>query len=435
MNMSVIQSMINSVDKPAVFISPDYVIQAVNQAYRTTFPDPVQIGNSHCYWVSHRNPRPCDECGEACPLKHCQETGQASSVVHIHASNEGQSFCDIHMRPIRDANGDIFGYLEVQEKITYASFMPGNQPLIGESSAFKGLLKVINRVAKSDAAVLLQGETGTGKALISQVIHAASSQKNKPFVVVECRDLSETLFESELFGYEKAEIAAVRAQNKGLIDVADGGTVFFNEVGDLPLASQVKLLRLLETHYYRPVGSTTVKKARFRLICASHRDLAAMVKAGTFRQDLYYRIAEFPIDLPPLRDRQEDIELLCRHFLAQQTDCHRSFSRKAMTVLMNYPFPGNIRELKNIVGQAILMSDNPRIQADDLPQSVLLVALDSHNDNAVKSLVALEEDYLRNILRSYEDSLDALAVELGISTRTLYRKLRHHGIDATQRTK
>ena len=163
-----------------------------------------------------------------------------------------------------------------------------------------------------------------------------------------------------------------------------------------------------------------------------------MVKAGTFREDLYYRIAEFPVNLPPLRDRQEDIPLLCRHFLAQQSDCHRSFSRKAMTMLVNYPFPGNIRELKNVIGQALLMSDNPRIQVDDLPQSVLSVTRDSdsHNDNAVKSLVAVEEHYLRNILRSYGDSLDALAVELGISTRTLYRKLQHHGIDITQqRTK
>ncbi|WP_421134790.1 sigma-54 interaction domain-containing protein [Alteromonas sp. A079] len=418
--------MIDAIDKPAIFINQDYIIEAVNTPYRNTYPVNIKPGFSKCFSVSHNNTRPCDQCGETCPMAQCKETGRSASTVHIHSTNQGQSYCDILMRPVHDNTGELLGYLEILDKLAFASNKPSEGKMIGESDAFKTMLNKINRAAKSDIAVLLQGETGTGKELVSQALHSSSHRADKPFVVIECTGLTDALFESELFGYEKGAFTGAVANKKGLVEAAQGGTLFFDEIGDVPLSMQVKLLRLLETQTYRPVGGVHIKQANFRLVCASHKDLKAMVATGAFRQDLYYRIAGFPIFLPPLRERQDDIILLCEHILSSFSDKKR-LHKKAKQALMQYNFPGNVRELKNVIEQASLLADENVIFESDLPDSVF----EKNGDKELKGIVPLEvieANYLTDIVHDYSGSIDELAESLNVSKRTLYRKLQALGL-------
>lgn len=429
MNISIVQSMIDAIDKPAIFINPNYVIEAVNTPYRDTYPVDIKLGYSTCHQVSHRNNKPCDQCGELCPMQESKKTGRAASVVHIHTTSEGQSYCDILMRPVYDSEGGLLGYLEILDKLAFASNRPSPGKMIGESDAFKSMLNKINRAANSDIAVLLHGETGTGKELVSQALHSSSPRSDKPFVVIECTGLTDSLLESELFGYEKGAFTGATTNKKGLVEAAEGGTLFFDEIGDIPLPTQVKLLRLFETQTYRPVGSVITKKANFRLVCASHKNLKRMVEKGDFRQDLYYRIAGFPITLPSLRERKTDIALLAAHFLSTSQEKKR-FHKKALEALTHYPFPGNIRELKNIVEQAVLLSDESVIYETDLPELDKLDA-DSHHTSPFARVMTLEDvesEYLRNVHGSFDGDIHRLADDLGVSTRTLYRKLKKAGI-------
>ena len=434
MNISIVQAMIDAIDKPAIFINPSYAIEAVNQPYRDTYPVDIKLGFSTCYQVSHRNSKPRDKCGEHCPMQESKATGRAASVVHVHTTSEGQSYCDILMRPIFDGSGELLGFLEILDKLSFASNRPSAGKMVGESEAFKAMLNKINRAANSDISVLLFGETGTGKELVSQALHSSSHRAGKPFVVIECTGMSDTLLESELFGYEKGAFTGATTNKKGLVEAAEGGTLFFDEVGDIPLSTQVKLLRLFESQTYRPVGSTVSKKADFRLVCASHKNLKHMVETGEFRQDLYYRIAGFPINLPSLRQRRSDIALIAAHFLAMSKEKKR-FHKNALEKLTNYPFPGNIRELKNIVDQAILLADETVIYDTDLPE-LDNISSDAINDASsshgnVVTLDELERQYLRQIHTSFEGDTQQLAQALGVSTRTLYRKLKKAGVGDT----
>jgi len=436
MNISIVQAMIDAIDKPAIFINPNYVIEAVNAPYKNTYPVDIKLGYSTCHYVSHRNNKPCDQCGEHCPMQESRKTGRAASVVHVHTTSEGQSYCDILMRPIYGSAGELLGYLEVLDKLSFASNRPSAGKMVGESDAFKKMLNKINRAANSDISVLLFGETGTGKELVSQALHSSSHRANKPFVVIECTGLSDTLLESELFGYEKGAFTGATASKKGLVEAAEGGTLFFDEVGDIPLSTQVKLLRLFETQTYRPVGSVVTKKANFRLVCASHKNLKRMVEKGEFRQDLYYRIAGFPIALPPLRERQSDIALIAAHFLALSTQKKR-FHKTALEKLNNYAFPGNIRELRNIVDQAILLSDEATIYASDLPELDTPEGANSSSNgecfNRVMTLDDLESEYLKKVYADFAGDTQQLADMLGISTRTLFRKLKKAKVSSDEK--
>lgn len=367
-------------------------------------------------------------------MQESKATGRAASVVHVHTTSEGQSYCDILMRPIFDGSGELLGFLEILDKLSFASNRPSAGKMVGESEAFKAMLNKINRAANSDISVLLFGETGTGKELVSQALHSSSHRAGKPFVVIECTGMSDTLLESELFGYEKGAFTGATTNKKGLVEAAEGGTLFFDEVGDIPLSTQVKLLRLFESQTYRPVGSTVSKKADFRLVCASHKNLKHMVETGEFRQDLYYRIAGFPINLPSLRQRKSDIALIAAHFLAMSKEKKR-FHKNALEKLTNYPFPGNIRELKNIVDQAILLADESVIYDTDLPE-LDNISSDAINDASsshgnVVTLDELERQYLRQVYTSFEGDTQQLAQALGVSTRTLYRKLKKAGVGDT----
>lgn len=425
--------MINAIDKPAIFIDINYHIQAVNVPYRDLYQTPITLNNSKCFEISHQASSPCDQHGEHCPLKECQQTGKATSALHIHETGTGSAYCDILMQPVLDDDGMTIGFLEILDKLDYASHDIGKAELIGVSPAFQHMLKLINRSAKSDISILLSGETGTGKELAAKAVHQASNRSEKPFVVVECTGLAENLFESELFGYEKGAFTGAQTRKQGLVDLAHGGTLFLDEIGDVPLSQQVKLLRLIETGNYRPVGSMQYKKADFRLVCASHKNLPDMVKKGEFREDLFYRIAAFPIELPSLRERKEDIALLAQHFLSHSEFSMKKLSDKALHQITHYPFPGNIRELKNLIERAAIIADDKIIEqvlSEQPEQSTQLEQVPPTDNGKIKSLEQIEAEYLTMLVNQSGKTVEQLSVALGISGRTLHRKLKKFNLSS-----
>ena len=282
-----IARMLDSYEHPAILVTPDYRILATNDLYREAFGQiDTSQGPAHCYRVSHNFDRPCDQAGEDCPLAAAASSGQRERVLHIHQTPRGEEHVDVEMLPILDDAGRLQYFIELLKPVSIAGTRAGNQSMVGASPAFNAMLTLISRVGPTEAAVLLQGESGTGKELAASALHRASHRAAGALVTLECAGLSESLFESELFGHVKGAFTGANYTRQGLVEAAHGGTLFLDEIGDVPLPLQVKLLRLIETGTYRPVGSSQVKQADFRLVCATHRNLARMVEEVTFRQDL-----------------------------------------------------------------------------------------------------------------------------------------------------
>jgi transcriptional regulator with PAS, ATPase and Fis domain len=267
--------------------------------------------------------------------------------------------------------------------------------------------------------VLLLGESGTGKELFARAVHEASERASGPFVVVDCSGLTDTLFESELFGHEKGAFTGATARKPGLVETAQGGTLFLDEIGDIPLGMQVKLLRLIETGTYRRVGSIETLHADFRLVAATHKPLETMMAQGDFRQDLYYRISAFPITLPPLRERAEDIALLVNSFLQRNDAGSRELTieAQALAQLQQRNWPGNIRELRNVLERARLFADDGVIRVANLPALPQLVAT-----------APVAGTTLAHVMATFTGTRSELAASLGISERTLYRRLKEQGL-------
>lgn len=426
-----ITGVLDVIDNPAVAITPDFRILAANQAYREIYGDHSPLHDRTCYEVSHHYVVPCDQAGESCPLADCLESGRKQRVLHLHHTPRGEEHVDVETYPVRDDSGEIRYVIEIMRQTKIASSQADSSGLIGRSRTFNQMLELVNRVAPAETAVLLQGESGTGKELVARAIHDNSPRSNKPFVVVECSGLTETLFESELFGHERGAFTGAHARKIGLVEAAEGGTLFLDEIGDVPLSLQVKLLRLLETGTYRRVGSTEPRQADFRLISATHHDLPTMVAEGDFRRDLYYRISTFPVALPKLRERMEDLPLLITSLLSRVA-ADRSFEVAPATLacLQRYSFPGNIRELRNILERATLLADDNIILPEHLPAEVRKCETASEDmklmeQDEIVPLDEMERRYLIQVVSKFPGDRDSLADKLGISKRTLFRKLQN----------
>jgi DNA-binding NtrC family response regulator len=294
------------------------------------------------------------------------------------------------------------------------------------------MLALVARVAPSQAAVLLLGESGTGKELVARAVHEASLRAARALVAVDCSSLPENLFESELFGHERGAFTGATVAKGGLVEAASGGTLFLDEVGDIPLSMQVKLLRLLESGTYRRVGSTELRHADIRVVAATHRDLDRMVAEGRFREDLYYRISTFPIHLPALRERREDIALLAEALLLRVAPKRPlRLADDALALLQACDFPGNVRELRNLLERATLLCDGPVISETHMQQALQSgrkasppAAPGGNPGHAPASLQSLQDSALQHIVAKHSGSRAELAAQLGISERTLYRKLQ-----------
>jgi transcriptional regulator with PAS, ATPase and Fis domain len=428
-----LEDLVESYAEPAVLISDEYVIQAANKAYLYKFhhqKDHDSIIGQHCYQVSHNYAQPCDREGESCPLQLAQAAGKKQRVLHVHHTKHGQEHVDIVLSPLNSIDNKKH-FLETMSIIKHASPRAIDKVMVGNSQAFNQLLALINRVAPYEISVLLQGESGTGKELASLAIHNGSKRNTAACVTVECSGLSEALFESELFGHEKGAFTGAIYKKKGLVEQSHGGTLFLDEIGDVPLSLQVKLLRLIETRTYRRVGGVELHQVDFRLICATHKNIKEMVKKGQFREDLYYRISTFPIHLPALRERKEDIPLLIDMFVKRICPTRDlQVSDKALYFFSHYDFPGNIRELRNLLERCLVMVDDNLIDIEHLPEEITAISdseieINNSNNNKFRTLEQVESDYLQWASHYFKGDNKALAATIGISERTLYRKLSH----------
>jgi two-component system, NtrC family, response regulator HydG len=425
-----IRSLLDAWREPAALIAPDYVILEANSAYREMFGEGGRVVGRTCHQVSHRSRLPCDRMGEGCPIQEALATGRPSRMLHLHFTDLGREYHEVGLHPLRDADGKVTSYLELITPVTSVSARPTGSSLVGLSGSFREVLGLLRRVAPTETTVLLLGETGTGKELLARAVHGLSARSTKNFVPVDCSGLTESLFESELFGHEKGSFTGASHRKRGLVEVAEGGTLFLDEVGDIPLSLQVKLLRLLESGTYRRVGSPDELRADYRLVCATHQDLEAMVRAGRFRADLYYRISAFPVRVPPLRERVEDLPLLVESLVQRlRPDKPLRLSEEALAMLEGYPFPGNVRELLNMLERAALLTDGEVIEPRHLPGALRsggepAASREAATGGRLMSLADQERRYLRWAVQQHAGDNASLAEALGVSERTLYRKLR-----------
>ncbi len=321
---------------------------------------------------------------------------------------------------------------------------PSQTPLLGQAPAIRRVHDMITMVAQSDAPTMITGESGTGKEVVARLIHAGSARRDKPFVAVNCGALAENLIEAELFGHERGAFTGAVKKRDGRFKAADGGTLLLDEVAELPLAAQTKLLRVLQEGFVEPLGTNTPVKVNVRIISATHRNLAERIKAGQFREDLFYRINVIEIPLPPLRDRPGDLPVLLRHFMQRFTPPGTlvpALTAAAWSALVQYPFPGNVRELSHAVEHALVLSGGREIDLAHLPPSV--VGAPSPRETtptATGPLVVrplqqvvrdFEHEYLLRALKATDGKRNRAADLLGISRKTLWEKLRHTGAEMT----
>ncbi len=299
--------------------------------------------------------------------------------------------------------------------------------LIGNSPAIRRVLELVEMVAATDTTVLIFGESGTGKELVARAIHAASPRRNMPMVVIHCGALTETLLESELFGHERGAFTGAQYRKKGKFEVADGGSVFLDEISDISLKTQTDLLRVLQEKEIQRVGGSQTVKVDFRCIAATNKNLEDLVKAGTFRPDLYYRLKVFAIDLPPLRERREDIPLLADHFLKKFATAMNkplpTLAPQAVDLLLAHDWPGNVRELENAVERAMVIGRGPEIQPADFP-----FQLQPTQPVAGRTLDEIERGHIERVLQETAGNLSRAARILDIDRTTLYNKLRRYGL-------
>jgi DNA-binding NtrC family response regulator len=295
--------------------------------------------------------------------------------------------------------------------------------MIGHSGSMQKVYQLVQKVAPSDATVLIRGESGTGKELIAQAVHNISSRASKPFIAVNCAALPETLLESELFGYERGAFTGAEKRKLGRFELARDGSVFLDEIGDITPATQIKLLRVLQNKEFNRLGATDTIITNARIIAATNRKLEDALKENTFRKDLYYRINVFPIFLPPLRDRKEDIPDLVTHFLQKLQAPSDAIDTKAMQLLMDYPWPGNVRELQNVIERAFIMASGNVISAADLPPHIrgeadMPISLDEEEQSF--TIEEMEKHMIRRALAKAEGNKSLAAKMLGITRRRLY---------------
>jgi len=307
--------------------------------------------------------------------------------------------------------------------------LAGLDRIVGDSAPMRKVLEMVGSVAVTNATVLIRGESGTGKELVAQAIHANSPRRYFPIVPVNCGALPESLLESELFGHEKGAFTGAQYRRKGKLEMASGGTLFLDEIGTISAKTQVDLLRVLESKELHRLGGSRPVKIDFRVICATNQNLEQLVAEGTFREDLYYRVNVVSIQLPPLRERREDIPALAQHFLdkyrLQMNRPFEGFDPRALDLMVRHPWPGNVRELANAVERALVVGTPPTVRAEDLPLSRGERPPPAGDD----SLAAVERQHVQSVLEQQEWNITRAAAILGIDRTTLYAKIKKYHLE------
>ncbi|MBN1561579.1 sigma 54-interacting transcriptional regulator [candidate division KSB1 bacterium] len=373
-------------------------------------------------------------CESGCVLRETMESGKAvvgRSLFIVNADGE-QVPLSISTALLRDKSGAIIGGVETFRDLSTVEALRRSlrrqycfADIISKNAEMHKLFAILPQIARSDSTALIQGESGVGKELFARVLHDLSPRKKARMVAVNCSALPDTLLESELFGYKAGAFTDARSDKKGRFAQADGGTLFLDEMGDITPALQVKLLRVLQEKEYQPLGAAESVKADVRIVAATNRDLEAMVNAGTFRRDLYYRINVIKITVPPLRQRKEDVPLLVSHFIDKFNrlqDKHiAQVSPDVMRVLMNHSFPGNVRELENIIEHAFVLCNDSIILLHHLPPEL---QPQRAIPTSKTSLQQLEADLILNALQENDWHREKAAAQLGMHKSTLFRKMK-----------
>ncbi|MCI0528960.1 MAG: sigma 54-interacting transcriptional regulator, partial [Nitrospira sp.] len=456
--MAVLDALVDAV----VMVGPDAHIQYLNKVAEQLlgyFLDEAK--GQHCAQIMR-----CDVCYDGCLMEQMVQTGEGRSDFETVLRSRDGRLVRIggYATLIRDKAGKSIGgvqvFRDVSQMRTFSEPRKGSYKVghvIGKNHKIREIYELLPEISKTKSTVLIEGESGTGKELLAHAVHQLSPRRDKPFIRVNCGALAEGILESELFGHIKGAFTGAIATKIGRFELADTGTIFLDEIGDISLSTQVKLLRVLQEEEFERVGDTKRIKVDVRVIAATHKDLIKAIQQGEFRADLYYRLRVMPIHLPPLKERKEDIPLLINHFLAK---FNREFSRKveglsgeAMGVLLNYHYPGNIRELENIIEHAMVLCTVPTIQIEHLPmdirtfegsfnlesQEVMGLQNKDGSKGVVKRVIPMddplkvsEREAILRILEQTKWNYGETARRLKKSRVTLWRKMKELGITASK---
>ena len=379
-----------------------------------------------------------DVCETDCTLAATMQTGKPimNKAVHIIDANGRRRAITISTALLKDSKGKVIGGVETFRDMSMIEQLRKEiegryscEDIISQSHKMQNLFAILPNIAESNTTVLIEGESGTGKELFARAIHNQSFRKDKPFVAVNCGALPDTLLESELFGYKAGAFTDAKKDKPGRFALAEGGTIFLDEIGDISASVQVKLLRVLQEKTYEPVGAVSTVKADVRIITATNKKLDRLVKEDKFRDDLYYRINVMKLELPPLRDRKEDISLLVDHFISRFNQLHNKniccVTNEVTAALLAYDYPGNVRELENIIEHCFVLCEGEIIEAKHLPSSVHPALKKGNAKNSEPATIKqMEIILITQALRRNKGNKTAAAKELGIDKSTLFRKMK-----------
>ncbi len=429
-NPNLLETILGSIGDGVFTVDEDWKITFFNQAAETItgVPREEAIG-SRCCDVFRAS-----ICETDCALRQTMNTGKpiVNRAVYIINSEGKRIPISISTSLLRDNKGRIIGGVESFRDLTHVERLRKElqksysfEDIVSKSPAMQKIFEILPTISLSDSTVLIEGESGTGKELIARAIHNLSSRKNKRLITVNCGALPDTLLESELFGYKAGAFTDARKDKPGRFQLADGGTLFLDEIGDVSSALQVRLLRVLQERTFEPLGDVETVKVDVRIIAATNQNLAELVEKGSFRRDLFYRINIIHMILPPLRDRKEDIPLLIEHFIGKLNQIHgkdiNGVSPDVLKIVMNHDYPGNIRELENVLEHAFVLCSGGIILAQHLPDGLL--ASKTASASTAETMEELEAQFLTTALERNNWNRTAVAKELGIHKTTLYRKI------------
>jgi PAS domain S-box-containing protein len=439
MDRSRIESILKSIADGVFTVNQHFKITSFNRAATsiTGFEREEAIGQ-YCREIFRTS-----ACLDHCPLKEAMETGRDIVNLEVNILNKHNKEIPVTISAAvwKDRKGNAIGGVEVfrdlspimelRKKIEKETTF---QDIISRSKLILDIFETLTDIAESDVTVLITGESGTGKELFAKAIHNLSFRKGRPFVRVNCGALPEPLLESELFGYKRGAFTDAKRDKPGRFRLADGGSLFLDEIGDIPPATQVKLLRVLETKEYEPLGGISTEKADVRIISATHRDLQSRVESGDFREDLYYRLNVITINIPPLRERPEDISLLIQHFLDHFSKIRgrsiAGLTYSALETLLNHDYPGNVRELQNVVEHAVVICKTAHLGPECLPAYLRTKPHLKRRPRLKKGATGrdtvqeFEQELILETLRRHSGKVKEAAQELGMHRATLWRKIR-----------
>ena len=433
----ILELILSSIADGVFTVDKDFRISSFNRAAEeiTKFSQEEALGQ-YCCEIFRTN-----VCFDNCALRETLESGNniINREINILDAENEEIPVSISTAVLRDKAGNFIGGAETFRDLSVLKRLTREvaqrysfQDIISKHPSILRLFDTLPDIAQSNASVLIQGESGTGKELVARALHNLSFRKDKPLVVVNCGALPDTLLESELFGYVRGAFTDARQDKAGRFQLADGGTLFLDEIGDISPSMQVKLLRVLQEGTFEPLGSNKTREVDVRIVSATSRDIPALIEEGAFRQDLYYRINVMTIPLSPLRERREDIPLLVDRYIQQlnhtQSKQIRSLSAEGMKLLLDYDYPGNVRELQNILEHAFILCKGDEITPDCLPPYLQTVSPASAEKPSVapQDLQALEMQTILEVLKQHNWNKSQAAKALGIDRSTLWRKLKRY---------